>query len=133
LAIRAQINNTGTGTFTLINSGFVITGAGSKRVLIRAVGPTLRDFDVTDAISDQTLSLFNASGALIGFNDDWESADQLGIAAAKTITGAFALGAGRKDAGLLVSLNPDVYTARVQGSGGTTREALDEVYALAVD
>ena len=128
LAIRAQMNNSTTAAFTPINPGFVISGTGRKRVLIRAVGPSLWDFGVSDAIGNPTLSLFSSTGTLIGFNDDWESADKTGIMAANEFTGAFPLGNGQKDAALLVTLNPGVYTARVGSEAEAGGVALLELY-----
>jgi len=112
LAIRAQMNNTSTP----INPGFVISGTGSKRVWIRAIGPALQDLGVTDAIDDPSLTLFNVQSQQIGFNDDWSTTGATDIVAASTFTGAFALTAGGKDAVLLVDLPVGVYTARVENA-----------------
>lgn len=128
LAIRAQMNNTTSGQFTPINPGFVISGTGSKRVLIRAIGPTLRDFGVTDAIDDPTLTLFNGASQQIGFNDNWDSSNGTAIVAANSFTGAFALAAGAKDAALLVDLPVGLYTARVGNVDNGDGVALLELY-----
>jgi hypothetical protein len=128
LAIRAQMNNTTTGEFTPINPGFVISGTGLKRVLIRAIGTALREFGVTDSIDDPTLTLFNGAGEQIGFNDDWDSTNGTDIVAANTFTGAFALEAGAKDAALLVDLPVGLYTARVGNVDDGDGVSLWELY-----
>ena len=42
--------------------------------------------------------------------------------------GMGALTAGSKDAALLVTLEPGIYTAQVEGAAGTTGVALVEIY-----
>lgn len=122
VSARAQV---GTGDHVLI-AGFVITGAGGKRVLIRGVGPSLATQGVTGVLVDPRLRLFSSSGDLLGENDDWDGTPAL--TEAFTTTGAFALGEGSKDAALLVTLPAGVYTAQVSGVDGTTGVALVEIY-----
>lgn len=106
--------------------GFVIVG-GTNRVLIRAVGPTLRDFGVTDAASDPSLIL-RAGNAIIATNDSWfAGANGPAVEEAATRTGAFPLPARSLDAGLAATLPAGNYTVevRVAGAGGTV---LLEIY-----
>ena len=108
---------------TLI-TGFVVGGTESKRVLLRAVGPTLAGFGVTGSLSNPRLQVYDAAGRLMLENDDWSGAD---IAAAITRTGAFNLPAGARDAALLAMLPPGAYTVHITG-GGETGTALAEIY-----
>ncbi len=117
--------------------GFVIhAGSGGdmgvpKRLLIRAVGPTLGSFGVSDTISDPNLELYDSQGGLISVNDNWEEVDDLStLTTAMGQVGAFSLEAGSKDSALLISLLPGVYTAQVSGIDGATGVALVEVYAV---
>ncbi len=110
----------GTGNDTLI-VGFNIAGTGTRRLVIRAVGPGLTGFGVTGTMSDPKLELYNGS-AKVGENDNWEAASL----AAQQAVGAFALTAGSRDAVLVSTLAPGSYT--VQVTGGTTGVALVEVY-----
>jgi hypothetical protein len=55
LASRASITGSG-----LTTSGFSVAGSGNKSVLIRATGPTLAAFGVTDGIAKPRLRLVNA-------------------------------------------------------------------------
>lgn len=102
--------------------GFVMTG-GSKPLLIRAVGPTLGDFGVGDAMPDPRIGFNNPSGIEIAANDDW--------AASLTTTfselGAFALVDGSKDAALRVDLS-GLGTVSVNGPTGGT--VLVELYDI---
>jgi hypothetical protein len=126
LSARAQV---GTGDGVLI-PGLVISGTTSRRVLVRAVGPTLGGFGVANFLADPVLTAFRGSTTL-ATNDNWQ--DQTGIAAVTTATtqaGTFALTAGSKDSALVITLEPGAYTFRVAGVGGTTGVALVEVYLL---
>jgi sugar lactone lactonase YvrE len=127
VSTRAQI---GTGSDILV-AGFVIEGTAAKTVLVRAVGPTLGSFGVTNALADPRLDLYAAGQSVtqIYSNDNWGGDAQLVTAAAGS--GAFALaGAASRDAALLVTLAPGTYTARVSGVGNTTGIALLEIYEV---
>jgi hypothetical protein len=119
LSSRVQV---GSGR-TLI-TGFVVGGTTPKRVLLRAVGPTLTGFGVTGALANPRLQLFDASGRVFAENDDWSGAE---TTAAMAQVGAFGLGAGAKDAALLVTLAPGAYTMQVAEVGGAG-VALAEIY-----
>src|SRR6478736_6326349 len=53
--------------------GFIVQGAGAKRVIVRAIGPELTQYGITNPLANPTLELHNASGALIASNDDWQT------------------------------------------------------------
>ena len=61
-------------------------------------------------------------------NDNWSGTTTLSDAF--TATQAFPLPANSKDAALLVTLQPGLYSAQVSGVGGTTGVALIEVYQM---
>ena len=112
----------GTGADTLI-VGFNVSGTGSQRLVIRAVGPGLAAFGVTGTMTDPKLELYSGA-AKIGENDNWDAS----TLAAQQSVGAFALPNGSRDAVLLSTLSPGGYT--VQVTGGTTGVTLVEVYEL---
>ena len=114
----------GTGAAVLI-PGFTVTGAGSLRLLIRAVGPTLGNFGVGDVLVDPTITLYSGS-TVLATNDNWSVAD----AATMTAVGAFALPAGSKDAVIVATLPAGAYTAVVSGVGNSTGTALVELYVV---
>ncbi len=117
----------GTGSEVLI-PGFVVSGTGTVRLLIRAVGPTLASFGVAGALADPQLTLYSGATA-VATNDNWATAANAeAVAAAATTAGAFALANGSRDAALLVDLPAGAYTANVSGAGGTTGTALFELY-----
>lgn len=109
----------------ILISGFYMAGTQSKSVLIRAVGPSLTQFGVSEVLANPQLSLYNDSGVLLTSNDDWDSSGSVGSTG--TRVGAFSLPSGSKDAALLITLSPGAYTAQVSGVGGSG-VALVEVY-----
>ncbi len=134
LSARAPVGTDG----NLLISGFTVApGAGTRPLLIRAIGVTLALFGVTGALGDPTLVLFSGA-AKIAENDNWGSpigptaADALTLHSAFTQTGAFALSGGSRDAALLVDLPPGSYTIQVRGASGGTGLALVEIYAVAI-
>jgi hypothetical protein len=120
-------NQVGTGDNTLI-AGFVVTGNAPKTLLIRAIGPTLANYGVGGVLADPQLALFDHLSTKIAENDNWSGTTTLSDAF--TATQAFPLPANSKDAALLVTLQPGLYSAQVSGVGGTTGVALIEVYQM---
>ncbi|MBS0632886.1 MAG: PD40 domain-containing protein [Verrucomicrobia bacterium] len=114
----------GAGSNVLI-AGFVVTGDVPKQILIRAVGPSLPG-GLTGLLPDPQIQLFNSSGATIpgGYNNDWPT----GLSPTFSAVGAFSLPAGSKDAAVLLTLNPGVYSAQVSDVSGASGLALVELY-----
>ncbi len=123
----------GSGQSQLI-AGFVISGNTAKKVLVRAVGPTLggTPFNVPGVLADPVLRIIrNSDNYVVRENDNWETGNDVSLvttAAAKS--GAFALASGGKDAAILINLPPGSYSAIVTGTGTTTGIALVEVYEV---
>jgi len=118
-------NRVGTGDDILI-AGFNISGAGSKQLLIRAVGPGLAAFVVTGTLADPKLEIFNGAGQKQTENDNWVAT----LVPTFRLVGAFDLAVGSRDAALVAVLPPGSYTVQVRGADGGTGEALVEIYEL---
>ena len=119
----------GTGSSVVI-PGMVIAGESPKRVLIRAVGPTLRQYGVNAVLERPTMSLV-LGPRTVASNTEWGTAANASeVTAAAEQVGAFPLPAGSKDSALLITLNPGIYSTVVQGVGGTGGVALVEVYEV---
>jgi outer membrane protein assembly factor BamB len=127
ISARARV---GTGTKRLI-AGFVINGNVNRTVLIRGVGPSLRQFQIVDTLADPKLELFRTT-TLVNSNDDWgAAANATLVSAAFGQVGAFAYAdAASKDAALLVSLSPGAYTAQLSGVKDAEGVGLIEVYEV---
>ena len=109
--------------------GFVITGAGSKSVLLRAVGPGLAPFGISNPVATPQLQLFSTSGALLAQNAGWGGSSALSAAFAQV--GAFGLAANSADAAVLTTLAPGPYTIKVSDLAGVGGTVLSEVYDAA--
>lgn len=121
----------GSGADLLI-TGFVVGEGATKRVLVRAVGPGLRPFGVTQALSTPVVSLFSGS-RLVQSNTGWDtSADAASIEAAAAQVGAFPLTEGGRDSALLATIGPGSYTVHLSGANNASGIALVEVYDIDV-
>lgn len=123
----AARNHVGRGDALLV-VGFAIQGTANATVLIRGIGPTLAQFGVASPLADPQVRLFNQSGEPIQENDNWAGAAELQTTFERT--GAFGLAATSKDAALIATLPPGIYTAQVSGVADTTGIALVEVYEI---
>ena len=104
--------------------GFIISGTGSKHVLARAIGPSLTQFGVPNALPDPVLELHGPDGFVTITNNNWRddpSQETLilatGLAPSNDLESAI-------DANLV----PGAYTAVVRGNNNATGVALIEVY-----
>lgn len=121
-------NQVGTDGDILI-AGISVAGSGTMRVLIRAVGPTLGlpPFGLPGVLADPKLEVYSAAGVKLAENDNWEP----GLGATFDAVGTFRLGAGSRDAALVLELTGGQnYTAQVSGVGRTTGVALVEVFEI---
>ena len=111
--------------------GFVVD-RGPKRVLVRAVGPSLEGFGVTGFLEDPQIRIIQTDTVEeVDANDNWEDTGAgTAITEATQIVGAFHFDTGSLDSALILDLEPGNYTAIVSGVGGTTGIALVEVYEL---
>ncbi len=110
----------------ILTVGFAISGTSSKTVLIRAIGPGLRQFGTSNSHRDPQLRLYRGNGEFIGYNYDWLSL--AGWSEVFASVGAFPLEAGSDDSALVIQLPPGTYTAQAGGNAGASGVALIEVY-----
>lgn len=121
----------GAGDDTLI-TGVVLSGNGPKTVLIRGLGPTLASQGVTGVLADPQLKLFRmASGTSdqVAANDNWGGSAEM-KAVFKQIGAGELESDTSKDAALLVTLDPGVYSVHLSGVGGSTGVALVEIFEV---
>lgn len=126
--INVSTRSTAASGDNALVAGFVISGNAPRKVLLRAVGPTLGSFGVPGTLADPKLEVFAAgSTTALATNDNWGGTTALTTAFGAV--GAFALpDANSRDAALVLTLDPGSYSAQVTGVGGTTGEVLLEVY-----
>ena len=102
--------------------GFIVTGDVSKRIILRAIGPSLQ---VTGALADPVLELYDSSGRLIATNDNWQDAPN-----EQEIIDTSIPPSDNLEAAILTTLAPGCYTAMVRGVNDSTGVALVEAYDL---
>ena len=61
--------------------GFIITGTAPKRVLLRAIGPSLAQLGVPDVLADPVLELHGPSGFITVINNNWRDTQEAEIQA----------------------------------------------------
>jgi hypothetical protein len=104
---------------------FIIEGTGSKTVTVRALGPVLSTFGVSNVLANPYLEIKNQqTQELIVSNDNWKDASS---AAAVTASGK-SDGINDFEAAVQYTLSPGQYSAIVSGADGGTGNALVEVY-----
>lgn len=126
LAVLANISTrmrVETGDNALIG-GFIITGDVPKRVIIRAIGPSLLNAGIAGALRDTTLELLQGNTSL-AFNDDWKDSPERAEIEATQIQPTNDL-----ESAVVRTLNPGAYTAVMRGKGDTTGVGVVEVYDL---
>ena len=113
--------------------GFIVQGSQPKRVIIRAIGPELTQFGVPGVLANPTLELHDGSGALIGFNDNWQSTVIGGVITQDQVQEILASGhapTDTRESAIIADLPAGNFTAIVRGVSSTTGVALVEVYDL---
>jgi hypothetical protein len=107
--------------------GLIVQGVSGKKVIIRALGPSLGvgPSAIDGALSDPILELRDGSGNLLAVNDDWEGSSQVADILGSTIPPVNPL-----EAAIVAALTPGNYTAIVRGTDGASGIALVEVFDL---
>ena len=124
----------GTGENVLIE-GFIVQGpAGStKKIIVRALGPALAAFGITDALANPTLDIFDASTTKIASNNDWKTTQSGGLITGDQtaeITASQVAPSNDLESAIIADLAPGSYTALVRGDGNTVGTALVDAYDL---
>jgi hypothetical protein len=111
-----------TGDNALIG-GFIISGTASKRVIVRAIGPSLTAFGIPGALANPVLTLNGPAGFTAITNDNWGDTQQIEIQA--TLPPSHP-----SESAIVATLPPGAYTAVVRGQNGGTGVGLVEAYDL---
>ena len=116
-----------TGSNVLIG-GFIVGGTGTKKVIVRALGPSLavNGSPVVGRLEDPTLEVYaSGSNVPLAFNDNWKDSQRGQIEA----TGLQP--ANDLESAAILGLDPGSYTVVVRGKSNGTGIGLIEVYDLA--
>ncbi len=106
--------------------GFIITGTGSKHLLLRVIGPSLTDLGIPNALPDPVLELHGPAGFATITNNNWrDDPAQEALIEASGIPPPDDF-----ESAIDANLNPGAYTAVVRGNNNSVGVALIEVYDL---
>jgi uncharacterized protein YkwD len=124
----------GQGDNALIE-GFIVQGpAGSvKKILVRAIGPSLVPFGVADAVADPTLDIFDANNAKIASNDNWKTTQPGGIITGDQfaeINGSGLAPSNDLESAVVANLTPGSYTAVVRGANNSVGTGVVDAFDL---
>jgi CSLREA domain-containing protein len=124
----------GTGDNALIE-GFIVQGpAGStKKIVVRAIGPSLIPFGITDALANPTLEIHDSTSAIVATNDDWKTTQTGGLITSDqtaAITASQVAPSNDLESAIIADLAPGSYTAVVRGLGNTTGTGVVDAYDL---
>jgi hypothetical protein len=136
---RSDIVNLSTRAYCSTGSrvaigGYVVSGNMPKRLLVRAVGPTLstQGLAVADVLQDPMIEVHDMqrSSAVIATNDDWNrDSDSSTLGATTARVGATPLASSdATSSALVITLQPGVYSFVATGKAGTSGIVLIEVY-----
>jgi parallel beta-helix repeat protein len=115
--------------------GFIVQGpAGStKKIIVRAIGPSLLPFGISDALANPTLDIFDANNFKIASNNDWKITQAGGIIAGDQSAEIAASGVAPGndlESAIIANLLPGSYTAVVRGLGNTVGTGVVDAYDL---
>jgi hypothetical protein len=117
-------------------SGFVVAaGSSPKRLILRAIGPSLASFGVANPLRTPVLRLYDSAGRL--YENGYAYPAVVGgltyeadLAASLAQTGAFPLPAGTRDVVVMMPFPSGSYTAQVTSGDGTAGTVLLEIYEV---
>ncbi len=106
--------------------GLILAGSPPRRMIVRAIGPSLavQVVPVPGRLQDTTLEIADQNGTILATNDNWRSSQEAEIIAT-TVQPTNDL-----ESAIVTTLFAAPYTATVRGKNGTTGIALIEVFAL---
>lgn len=132
---NSRLANISTRGFVDVGDNVMIGGfilgpgnAGTTKVVVRALGPTLASNGVANPLQDPTLVLHDGNGEIVASNNDWQD-----DANASEIRSDNLAPSDAREAALLRVLQPGSYTAVVAGYGDSTGVGLVEVYNLSTN
>jgi hypothetical protein len=106
--------------------GFIVTGNAPKKVIVRAIGPSI---GIAGALADPILEVHLAAGAVLA-NDNWKIDDKSGRSQESDIRATGVAPTDARESALIATLSPGEYTAIVRGKAEGVGIGLVEVYDI---
>ena len=138
-AARNQFGNLSTrlrvgGSADVMISGVIVNApaGATKKVIVRAVGPSLESLGVKGALADTTLELHTAAGEVIT-NDNWKINEATDASQQAEIEATGLAPSDDREAAIVAELPAGAHTAIIRGKDGATGVGLAEVFILEND
>ena len=127
---RAKLANLSTRAVVGVNDNVLIGGVLARgntknQIVFRALGPSLQDKGVANALEDTTLEVVDSNGVTVATNDDWRGGPNV-----LDLEEADLQPTDDREAAMVLNLVTGDYTAILRGKGGTTGVGLLEVFQL---
>ena len=103
--------------------GFIITGSSPKKVILRAIGPSLQLAGLTGVLADPVLELHEPDGTVIT-NDNWKDTQE------QEIIDTGLQPSDDLESAIVATLDPGAYTAIVRGVDSGTGVGLVEAHDI---
>ena len=105
--------------------GFIVAGSAPKKVILRAIGPSLGGAGLASALPDPVLELHGgAPDSLISTNDNWQE----NVFSAAELTAAGLAPTNDNESAIVATLAPGQYTVVIRGKDGAAGLAVVEIY-----
>ena len=117
----------GGGDDVMIGGFIIVDTIGTKKVILRAIGPSLTAQHVAGALQNPMLELHDGTTALLQANDNWRDTQE------QEIIDTTVPPDNDLESAIVADLPAGRYTAIVSGVGGGTGVALVEIYDLDPD
>jgi hypothetical protein len=125
---NSKLANISTRGFVNLGDNVMIGGfivGGTSNYIVRGIGPSLANANITNPLPNPTIELRNGSGALLAENDDWQASQNAG-----QIQAAGLAPNHPRESALFANLPAGAYTAILRGKNNTTGVGLVEIYNL---
>ena len=115
--------------------GFIVQGppGSTKKIIVRAIGPSLTSFGIDDALANPTLEIHDSNNATVATNNDWRNTEVEGLITGDQAGEISASGVAPNDdleSAIIAHLAPGSYTAVVRGVSNTVGTGLVDAYDL---
>ena len=115
--------------------GFIVQGpsGSTKKMIVRAIGPSLAAFGITGAVANPTLEIHDANNVTVATNNDWKTTQTGGLITGDQVAAinASQVAPGNDlESAIIADLAPGSYTAVVRGAGNTTGTGVVDAYDL---
>ncbi len=114
------------GGSDVLIAGFIIGGTGpvGTTIVVRALGPSLTNFGISNPLPDPVIELRDASGTLVASNNDWKDSQEA------LLNQIHLNPPDDRESALLTVLRGGAYTAVVGSATGAPGTVVVEVYNL---